>query len=51
LRAFLTPIRAGSPLIGQSYFAEPLLSTLRYAAPMKFLEDWISTQHEQKLAA
>jgi restriction system protein len=25
LRAFLTPIRAGSPLIGQSYFAEPLL--------------------------
>jgi addiction module HigA family antidote len=26
LRAFLTPIRAGSPLIGQSYFAEPLLS-------------------------
>jgi hypothetical protein len=27
LRAFLTPIRAGSPLIGQSYFAEPLLFT------------------------
>jgi hypothetical protein len=26
-------------------------STLGYALPMKFLEDWISTQHEQKLAA
>jgi len=26
-------------------------STLGYASPMKFLEDWISTQHEQKLAA
>ncbi len=24
---------------------------LGYASPMKFLEDWISTQHEQKLAA
>jgi outer membrane lipoprotein SlyB len=28
LRAFLTPIRAGSPLIGQSYFAEPLLGAV-----------------------
>ena len=26
-------------------------STLGYASPMKFLEEWISTQHEQKLAA
>jgi putative transposase len=26
-------------------------STLGYASPMKFLEDWISTQHEQQLAA
>ena len=26
-------------------------STLGYASPMKFLEHWISTQHEQKLAA
>ena len=26
-------------------------STLGYASPEKFLEDWISTQHEQKLAA
>jgi putative transposase len=25
-------------------------STLGYASPMKFLEDWISTQHERKLA-
>ena len=26
-------------------------STLGYASPVKFLEDWISTQHEEKLAA
>ena len=26
-------------------------STLGYPSPMKFLEDWISTQHEQQLAA
>ncbi len=26
-------------------------STLGYASPMKFLEDWISTQHEKELAA
>ena len=26
-------------------------STLGYASPMKFLEHWISTQHEQQLAA
>jgi putative transposase len=26
-------------------------STLGYASPIKFLEAWISTQHEQKLAA
>jgi transposase InsO family protein len=26
-------------------------STLGYASPKKFLEDWISTQHGQKLAA
>lgn len=26
-------------------------STLGYASPEKFLEDWINTQHEQKLAA
>ena len=26
-------------------------STLGYASPAKFLEDWISTQHEQQLAA
>ena len=26
-------------------------STLGYASPMKFLEDWISTQYEQQLAA
>jgi putative transposase len=26
-------------------------STLGYASPMKFLEDWISTQHAQQLAA
>ena len=26
-------------------------STLGYASPMKFLEDWINTQHEQELAA
>ncbi len=26
-------------------------STLGYALPMKFLEDWIMTQHEQQLAA
>lgn len=26
-------------------------STLGYASPMKFLEDWISAQHEEKLAA
>jgi len=25
-------------------------STLGYASPMKFLDDWISTQHEQQLA-
>ena len=26
-------------------------STLGYASPAKFLENWISTQHEQNLAA
>ncbi len=26
-------------------------STLGYTSPMKFLEDWITTQHEQQLAA
>lgn len=26
-------------------------STLGYASPLEFLEDWISTQHEQQLAA
>ena len=26
-------------------------STLGYISPMKFLEDWIGTQHEQQLAA
>jgi len=26
-------------------------STLGYASPMKFLEDWVSTQHEKELAA
>jgi transposase InsO family protein len=26
-------------------------STLGYASPMKFLEDWVSTQHERQLAA
>ncbi len=26
-------------------------STLGYASPIKFLEDWISTQHDQKLTA
>ena len=26
-------------------------STLGYASPMKFLEDWITTQHEPTLAA
>ncbi len=26
-------------------------STLGYASPMKFLEDWISTQYEQQLVA
>ncbi|MBL8486114.1 MAG: IS3 family transposase, partial [Rhodocyclaceae bacterium] len=26
-------------------------STLGYASPMKFLEHWISTQHEQQVAA
>jgi transposase InsO family protein len=25
--------------------------TLSYASPVKFLEDWVSTQHEQQLAA
>ena len=25
--------------------------TLGYASPMKFMEDWITTPHEQKLAA
>ncbi len=35
MRAFQPPIRAGSPLIGQSYFAEPLLSdTSADAAPL-----------------
>ena len=26
-------------------------STLGYVSPVKFLENWVSTQHEQKLAA
>ena len=26
-------------------------STLGYASPMKFLKDWISTQHEQQLTS
>ena len=26
-------------------------STLGYASPMRFLKDWITTRHEQKLAA
>lgn len=26
-------------------------STLGYVSPVKFLEDWLSTQHERKLAA
>lgn len=28
-----------------------LHSTLGYASPVKYLEHWISTQHEQQLAA
>jgi putative transposase len=33
------------------YNRKRLHSTLGYASPAKFLEDWISTQHEQQLAA
>jgi putative transposase len=33
------------------YNRRQLYSTLGYTSPMKFLEDWISTQHEQQLAA
>ena len=33
------------------YNRKRIHSTLGYASPVKFLEDWISAQHEEKLAA
>ncbi|MDD2765892.1 MAG: IS3 family transposase, partial [Opitutaceae bacterium] len=33
------------------YNRKRIHSTLGYASPVKYLEDWITAEHEEKLAA
>ena len=43
--------RAVAQFIERWYNRERLHSSLGYRSPVQFLQDWITSQHEQKLAA